>query len=233
MIGMGNISTQAPQGPPKLPMFNKADPRGGPQGPPPQASGMNPQSGIPMRNAAPYSGPPVGPQQQGQVNPQRNMNIGERSLWQDLTTPLLPDIGNMGGAMANMIDRPTNPMTPYPWINQVNAMGKGMLAGSVDGFMKNILMPMSSPLGLATSVAGPMGGAIRGANAARLATQVEPAAAEAMMAMGRMGTQMPGQAQALNQAAQGLFKQIPGKVTQKLTPQELQTILAAARTPRR
>jgi hypothetical protein len=61
-IGFGNISTQMPQGPvqqPKLPMFNKADPRGGPQQPPPSAptpSGFNPQ-GYPLRNAGPYTGP--------------------------------------------------------------------------------------------------------------------------------------------------------------------------------
>lgn len=55
MIGMGNISTQAPQGPPKLPMFNKADPRGA-QGLPPQmpkppmpfALGHGPQPSQPM-----------------------------------------------------------------------------------------------------------------------------------------------------------------------------------------
>lgn len=57
----------------------------------------------------------------------------------------------------------------------------------------------------------------------------ESAIQQIISAMTGMGKEMPGQAQALNQAAQGAYAKVPGKITQQMDPKVLQQILLAAR----
>lgn len=136
---------QAPQMP-QLPMFNKADPRGGtpnpgvstPQG---QFSGQGPQ-GTPMRNAAPYSGPsqPLSGLSGGPTRLERGAP-GETMMWdlhgQFMDQPLvkvmqspIAQVG-LGGMIGGQITRPPQgpmkalppgqynmgPATPKPYVN--------------------------------------------------------------------------------------------------------------------
>lgn len=208
------------------------------------------------------------------ANPMGGQNIDERSFWNDINTPLIPQISELGNFIADGIDRPTLPMTPYPWANEINAMGKGFLAGATQG-VGDTAAWMTSPLGIASSVAGPAAsavskaarptmtalpqamsafkgmpkapvpmttnglgsfpglGGVAQAQAAQAIVPAEHAIAEGMMAMGRTGKALPSTGNAINQSLQRFYKQVPGQVTESISPSMLARIVSNTKAPAR
>ena len=195
--------------------------------------GASPQ-GYPLAAAGPYTGPGSTPFQIG-PNPdpsavraslQQRANAGQQLTPEELQQAFgpaalaymnqqYPDPGQaLAGVMAGL---------PGLGANIPGAIGRSIPANAPNVAMNVGRMGRAAELGTASR------------NAAfdsvwKQAVQSparQSAAAETMMAMGRMGTQMPAQAQGLNQAAQNIFKSIPGQIKQQLTPQQLQQIVLA------
>jgi hypothetical protein len=69
--------------------------------------------------------------------------------------------------------------------------------------------------------------------AAQAVNPIEHKIAESMMAMGRMGKQMPSTGNRINQALQSSYKQVPGQVTERISPSMLARIVADVKAPAR
>jgi hypothetical protein len=155
---------------------------------------VGPVQGPPTKQAFALSHAPTN------VGPTRTMNIGERSLLQDAFTPLLPQVKAPFTAAANFADQPTLPRTPYPVINQANAMINGFGAGVIDT-MGDWAAGMTSPAGIASLGFGPLAGrgisAARGLAGAESSIMGEVGAAEALAAQ---RAALSGEAQAAKAA---------------------------------
>lgn len=156
----------------------------------PSGGGFNPvaaltgrTSGIPNVNAPAYQRP----QTQGQPavnNRPGGLNIGERSLVEDMFTPLTDLPSRAAGSVADMIDRPRLPQTPYPVVNKANAMLNGFVAGATQG-AGDILTGYTSPFSLATLG---LGGASKGISAANTMARTSGKAAAANQASNALNT---------------------------------------------
>jgi hypothetical protein len=217
-----------------------------------------------------------------QANPAGGRNIGEKSVWDAISTSLLPGVGNSMRSAANSIDQPTLPPTDYPAINQAIAMMKGGAAGVLGGMpgggmfqggLAGEVDSATSPFGIASLLTG---GALKGAKtvgraapalangrsagsamdkmffdslasqagrkaaqqgtasmAAQAVNPAEHAIAEGMMAMGRTGKALPSTGNAINQSLQRFYKQVPGQVTESISPSMLARIVADVKAPAR